>query len=111
VTPSQDELWTPDDQETDGHIRARALSVLQDIWHKYPADTCKCELCRLTRNTHLSSDVSVTSHGGFTSALLRVVGRGTYGLPTGGMYIPRQMLFRASSRLGVIPIVIRRTVS
>jgi len=75
----EDELWNPDVRETDEHTNERALSVLQDIWDKYPVDTY----------------VSITAHGGIIGGLLRVVGRGTYSLPTGG----------------VIPIVIRRTVS
>lgn len=74
----EDELWTPDDRETDEHVNMRALSILDHIWHRHPADTY----------------VSITAHSGFIGGLLRVVGRGTYSLPTGG----------------VIPIVIRRTV-
>ena len=42
----QDELWTSDVRETDEHVNARALSVLQDVWDKYPVDTCGCEQCR-----------------------------------------------------------------
>ncbi|KAF9646505.1 phosphoglycerate mutase-like protein [Thelephora ganbajun] len=75
----EDELWTPDNRETGAHTEVRALSVLENIWYEYPTETY----------------VSITAHGGFISALLRVVGRGTYGLPTGG----------------VIPVVIRRTES
>jgi len=75
----EDELWTADERETTEHIIARAQSILDDIWQKYPAETY----------------VSITAHGGIIGALLTVVGRGSYGVPTGG----------------VIPIVIRRTVS
>jgi len=75
----EDELWTADDRETTDHINARAKSVLDDIWDKYPVDTY----------------ISITAHGGIIGALLSVVGRGAYSLPTGG----------------VIPIVIRRAVS
>ena len=46
-------------------------------------------------STHRSPDVSITAHGGFISALLRVVGRGTYNLPTGGVCIFQQTFFRA----------------
>ena len=57
-------------------------------------------------------DVSITTHTGLIRRLLRVVGRGTYNLPTGGTSIPRGVLYCVSpSHLGVIPIVIRRTVS
>jgi len=73
----EDELWTPDDRETDERVDKRALSVLQDIWDKYPVDTY----------------ISITAHAGLISALLRVVGRGSYVLPTGG----------------AMPIVVRRT--
>ena len=68
----------------------------------------------LSESTHLQPDVSITAHSGFINGLLRVVGRGTYSLPTGGMSIPRsrRKFFRVSpSHLGVIPIVIKRTVS
>jgi hypothetical protein len=41
VTSLQDELWTPDARETDEHVNERALSVLQEIWEKYPVDTCR----------------------------------------------------------------------
>ena len=44
--------------------------------------------------------------------LLTVVGRGIYGLQTGGTSIPHRLFSRVSpSHLGVIPIVVRRTVS
>jgi len=75
----EDERWTPDVRETTEQRSARAQSVLNDIWDQYPADTY----------------VSITTHIGFIAALLTMVGRGRYSLPTGG----------------VIPIVIRRTVS
>jgi len=75
----EDELWTPDNRETDEHVDERALSILEHIWDKYPMETY----------------ISITAHSGFIGGLTRVVGRGTYKLPTGG----------------VIPIVIRRTVS
>jgi len=75
----EDELWTPDNRETTEHINARARSVLNDVWDQYPTDTY----------------VSITAHSGIIGALLAVVGRGAYSLPTGG----------------VIPIVIKRTVS
>jgi len=73
----EDELWTPDVRETDEHTSERALSILQHIWDRYPTETY----------------VSITAHGGFIGGFLNVVGRGSYGLPTGG----------------VIPIVVRRT--
>ena len=41
VTSLQDELWTPDVHESDAHVDTRALSVLQDIWCRYPEDTCE----------------------------------------------------------------------
>ena len=57
-------------------------------------------------------DVSITAHNGIIGGLLRVVGRGTYSLQTGGTSIPHGVLSCVSpSHLGVIPIVIRRTVS
>lgn len=57
-------------------------------------------------------DISITAHAGFTRGLLRVVGRGNYGLPTGGMRVFRKMfLCDLLLLLGVIAIVIKRTVS
>ena len=65
-----------------------------------------------SESTHWSLDVSITAHNGFINGLLRVVGRGAYSLPTGGTSVPRRNIPRVSpSHLGVIPIVIRRTVS
>lgn len=75
----EDELWTPDNRETDDHVNARALSILENIWAVYPDETY----------------ISITAHSGFIGGFLRVVGRGTYSLPTGA----------------VIAIVVRRTVS
>ena len=64
------------------------------------------------KSTYLPPDISITAHGGFISGFLTVVGRGAYSLPTGGMLIPGRMFFRVSPLvLGVIPIVVRRTVS
>ena len=65
-----------------------------------------------SESAHRPSDISITAHSGIIGGLLSVVGRGAYSLPTGGMSIRRRMLSRVSlSHLGVIPIVIRRTVS
>ncbi|KAF9779230.1 phosphoglycerate mutase [Thelephora terrestris] len=35
----EDELWTPDNRETDEHVDARALSILDHIWDRYPTET------------------------------------------------------------------------
>ncbi|KAF9779231.1 phosphoglycerate mutase, partial [Thelephora terrestris] len=66
----EDEFWTPDSRETEEHVNERALSILDDIWDKYPTETY----------------ISITAHVGFIRGLTRVVGRGTYELPTGGKY-------------------------
>jgi hypothetical protein len=49
VISSQDELWTVGDRETIEHVEARVQSILDDIWYKYPVDTCECERYRLVR--------------------------------------------------------------
>jgi len=67
----QDELWIPDYRESDAHVAARALSVLNDIWDRYPGDTY----------------ISATAHGGFIGGLLSVIGRGSYSLSTGGVIV------------------------
>ena len=57
-------------------------------------------------------DISITAHSGFIGGFLRVVGRGTYSLPTGGMYMFRQQSFcDLILHPAVIAIVIKRTVS
>jgi broad specificity phosphatase PhoE len=75
----EDELWTPDNQESEEHVEKRVLSIFEDIWAGYPEE----------------SYISITSHAGFIRGLLRIIGRGHYGLPTGG----------------VVAIVIKRNVS
>lgn len=61
--------------------------------------------------TYESLDNSITAHSGFIDGFLRVVGRGTYILPTGGKYIFRKPSFRGLIlHPGVVAIVIRRTV-
>ena len=49
----------------------------------------------LPKSTHSLPDISVTAHSGIIGGLLTVVGRGSYSLPTGGVYILRQTFSRA----------------
>ena len=108
----QDELWTADVRESDAHVAMRALSDLQDIWCRYPEDTCERELHVHSKFTHLSPDISVTAHSGFINGFLTVIGRGSYSLPTGGVHVPSRLLFRVSpSHLGVIVVVVKGTAS
>lgn len=44
------------------------------------------------KSIHQLPDVSITAHSGFIGAFLTVVGRGSYSLPTGGVY-PLQSSF------------------
>ncbi|KAF7973523.1 hypothetical protein HWV62_14946 [Athelia sp. TMB] len=76
----EDELWTPV-RETEDHIEVRARQVLDRVFEEYP-----------------ETFISITAHGGIISALLRVIGRQSYALPTG-----------AKTREGVLPVVIKAT--
>ena len=40
-TPFQDELWTPDNQESEEHVDTRVLSTFEHIWAIYPEDSCR----------------------------------------------------------------------
>ncbi|KAA1468584.1 phosphoglycerate mutase-like protein [Dentipellis sp. KUC8613] len=64
----EDLLWTPE-RETKASAEVRARSVLDKIFENDVEDTI----------------VSITAHGGIINALLRVIGRGNYTLPTGGV--------------------------
>jgi len=63
----EDELWTPK-RELKEHIAIRARAILDRV---FDAD--------------VEQFVSITAHGGIINAILRVVGRQTYFLPTGGV--------------------------
>lgn len=41
LTPFQDELWTPDNQESEEHVDTRVLSTFEHIWARYPEESCK----------------------------------------------------------------------
>ncbi|KAG6335892.1 hypothetical protein ID866_3201, partial [Astraeus odoratus] len=64
----EDELWKPDVRETWAGIDARARAVLDSLF-----------------NGNQHQFVSITTHGGFINAFLRVTKHRHWALPTGGM--------------------------
>ncbi|TFY77106.1 hypothetical protein EWM64_g6905 [Hericium alpestre] len=64
----EDPLWTPE-RESKAHEEVRARSVLDRIFTVDVDDTF----------------ISITAHSGIINAFLRVIGRGDYPLPTGGL--------------------------
>jgi hypothetical protein len=112
VTCSQDELWTPDDRETDAHVNERALFILRHIWDRYPADTCEYEGYGPAWNL-------LTSCQTFPSLLMADSLMGCCVWLVEGpiacqpevrrsKVLPKTSSHALSLRLGVIPIVIRR---
>ncbi|EIN12161.1 phosphoglycerate mutase [Punctularia strigosozonata HHB-11173 SS5] len=64
----EDELWDPVVRETKAQVDARARAVIGRVFGKDGAETY----------------VSITAHGGWINAFLRVVGHAPVRLPTGG---------------------------
>ncbi|KAI0307574.1 histidine phosphatase superfamily [Multifurca ochricompacta] len=66
----QDVLWSPE-RETKASVERRARLVLDRIFETDRDDTY----------------ISITTHSGWINAVLRVIGRGNYALPTGGLIV------------------------
>jgi len=66
----EDVLWTPV-HESRASVERRAKLVLD----------------RIFENDHDATYISITAHSGWINALLRVVGRSSYALPTGGILV------------------------
>jgi len=64
----EDLLWEAEVRESRAHVEERAKEVLDMIF-----------------NDDKEIVVSVTAHGGIINAFLAVLGRPSYGLPTGGV--------------------------
>lgn len=59
-----------------------------------------------------AADVSITAHGGIINAVLRVIGRGNFGMTTGGKYSPTLSGVLAKRRhTGVMMIVVKGTIN
>jgi len=63
----EDELWTPE-RESKAHLSTRAKAVLDQVF-----------------DTDIEQYISITAHGGIINAILWVIGRQSYPLPTGGV--------------------------
>ncbi|KAI0034919.1 phosphoglycerate mutase [Vararia minispora EC-137] len=66
----EDVLWTHE-RETYDHIDERAKALLDTIFTNY------------TDHTY----ISITGHSGIFNGIFRVIGRGNYPLPTGGIFV------------------------
>jgi hypothetical protein len=84
----EDLLWEPKVRESHAHVEKRAKEVL-DMMFKDDKEICG-SFCLRYPQSHfiLYSVISVTAHGGIINALLVVLGRTSYALPTGGNILP-----------------------
>lgn len=81
-----DRLWEADVRETKGQVDQRAREVLGRI---FAEESATCEwfqfiLRNLIEVLFTVADISITAHGGWINAFLRVVGHSPVRLPTGG---------------------------
>ena len=100
-----DELWTLS-RESTVHVAIRAKAILDRI---FSVDEEHCmfffPLFLLIGLLFVEQVISITAHGGIINAILRVVGRQDYALPTGGMHVLFALsemaltAFQVSSRL------------
>ncbi|KZP29808.1 phosphoglycerate mutase-like protein [Athelia psychrophila] len=72
----EDELWIPSERETEAHVEVRARKVFDRVFDRDP-----------------ETFISITAHAGVISAMMHIIGREGYYLPTGG----------------VLPVVIKAT--
>ncbi|KAL1310477.1 hypothetical protein AAFC00_000767 [Neodothiora populina] len=63
-----DELWRPDERESESEMTKRLHAALEDIFEHEPD----------------SAFISITGHSGSTAAILRAIGHRAFALPTGG---------------------------
>ena len=104
----EDLLWEAEVRESHAHVKERAKEVL-DMMFKDNKKMCRLFCLRyLQSHFILYSVISVTAHGGIINALLIVLGRTSYALPTGGNLLAfAEALNLMNDVLGILPVVVR----